>query len=145
MGRPTTPLLAADTIIHLRQDGEQRIILIRRKNPPLGWALPGGFVDVGETIAAAARREALEETSCRVRLLSLLGCYSNPDRDSRGHTVSLVYVASTSDIPSPADDAADLALFSIDELPQTLCFDHDVILKDYRNYLATGASAPLER
>ncbi len=145
MVRPITPLLAADTIIHREQDGTQRIILIRRKNPPLGWALPGGFVDVGETVATAARREALEETSCRVRLLSLLGCYSDPSRDTRGHTVSLVYVASTCDIPSPADDAADLALFSLDDLPQPLCFDHDVILQDYRNYLGTGVDAPLER
>ncbi len=145
MGRPTTPLLAADTIIQLQEGGEQRIVLIRRKNPPLGWALPGGFVDVGETVAAAAAREALEETRCHVQLLSLLGCYSDPNRDDRGHTVSLVYVASTRDTPSPADDAADLALFALDDLPQPLCFDHHVILQDYRNYLLTGASAPLDR
>jgi 8-oxo-dGTP diphosphatase len=145
MGRPTTPLLAADTIIHLQQDGAQRIMLIKRRNPPLGWALPGGFVDVGETVAAAARREALEETSCRVQLLSLLGCYSDPSRDKRGHTVSLVYVASTRDTPSAADDAVDLALFSLDDLPQPLCFDHGVILQDYRNYLGSGAAAPLDR
>jgi 8-oxo-dGTP diphosphatase len=145
MVRPTTPQLAADTIIQLQQDGEQRIVLIRRKNPPLGWALPGGFVDVGETVADAARREALEETCCRVELLALLGCYSDPARDSRGHTVSLVYVASTQDTPAPADDAADLALFSLEDLPKPLCFDHGVILQDYRVYLASGSRAPVDR
>ena len=145
MVRPTTPQLAADTIIQLQQDGEQRIVLIRRKNPPLGWALPGGFVDVGETVADAARREALEETCCRVELLALLGCYSDPARDSRGHTVSLVYVASTCDTPAPADDAADLALFSPEDLPSPLCFDHGVILQDYRAYLASGSRAPVDR
>jgi 8-oxo-dGTP diphosphatase len=145
MARPTTPLLAADIIIRLQQDSDQRIVLIKRKNPPLGWALPGGFVDIGETVAAAAVREALEETCCQVRLLSLLGCYSNPARDHRGHTVSLVYVATTSDEPSAADDAAELALFSLDALPKPLCFDHETILQDYRNYLLSGESGPLHR
>lgn len=145
MARPATPQLAADTIIHLQQDSEQRIVLIKRKNPPLGWALPGGFVDIGETVAAAAVREALEETCCRVKLLSLLGCYSDPGRDLRGHTVSLVYVATTADQPRAADDAAELSLFSLDDLPQSLCFDHSTILQDYRNYLLNGVGAPLGR
>ncbi len=145
MVRPTTPLLAADIIMRLDQDSDQRIVLIKRKYPPLGWALPGGFVDIGETVAAAAIREALEETCCRVKLLSLLGCYSNPARDLRGHTVSLVYVATTCDQPSAADDAAELALFSLDALPEPLCFDHDTILQDYRQFLLSGESGPLYR
>jgi 8-oxo-dGTP diphosphatase len=145
MARPTTPLLAADIIIRLQQDSDQRIVLIKRKNPPLGWALPGGGVDVGETVAAAAAREALEETCCRVQLLLLLGCYSDPARDRRGHTVSLVYVATTCDEPCAADDAAECGLFSLDALPKPLCFDHATILKDYKNYLLHGESGPLHR
>ena len=145
MTRPVTPQLAADTIIQLADDLEGRIVLIKRKNPPHGWALPGGFVDVGETLAQAAVREALEETSTRVTLTALLGCYSNPQRDQRGHTVSAVYIGTTHDTPVAADDAAELALFSLDELPQPLCFDHGVILEDYRRYLQTGQAAPLDR
>jgi 8-oxo-dGTP diphosphatase len=145
MSRPVTPQLATDTIIQLANDPERRIVLIKRKNPPYGWALPGGFVDVGETLKQAAVREALEETSTRVTLTALLGCYSNPQRDQRGHTVSLVYIGSTKDTPVAADDAAELALFGLDELPEPLCFDHGVILGDYRRFLQTGQAAPLDR
>lgn len=145
MSRPVTPAIAADTIIHRRGQPAGPIVLIKRKNPPHGWALPGGFVDIGETVAAAAVREALEETSCEVDLTALLGCYSNPARDTRGHTVSLVYIAETDDAPSAADDAAELAWFKLDALPNTLCFDHGDILHDYRHYLDSGAVAPLER
>lgn len=145
MSRPTTPLVAADTLIHLAGEDPSRIVLIERKNPPHGWALPGGFVDVGETLAEAAAREALEETCCKVELTALLGCYSDPSRDSRGHTVSLVYTATTTDTPVAADDAAALALFSLDDLPEPLCFDHGAILEDYRRYLQTGQTAPLGR
>lgn len=145
MTRPVTPTIAADTIIRLHGRAKGPIVLIRRKHPPHGWALPGGFVDCGETVAAAAVREAREETSCEVTLQALLGCYSNPDRDARGHTVSLVYIADTGDNPRAADDASDLAWFELDDLPQALCFDHATILEDYRRYLATGEVAPLER
>ncbi len=145
MTRPVTPQLAADTIIRLAGDPEQRIVLIKRKNPPYGWALPGGFVDVGETVAQAAVREALEETRSKVRLTTLLGCYSDPQRDQRGHTVSLVYIGDTDDTPVAADDAAELALFGLDDLPEPLCFDHAVILQDYRQYLETGQPAPVDR
>ena len=107
------------------------IVLIERKNDPKGWALPGGFVDYGETLEAAAMREALEETSLRVTDLRLLGCYSDPGRDPRRHTISTVYVARASGIPAAADDAADLAVFSLNELPAVLCFDHRKILDDY--------------
>jgi 8-oxo-dGTP diphosphatase len=145
MSRPVTPQLAADTIIQLANDPRRRIVLIKRKKPPYGWAIPGGFVDVGESLAQAAVREALEETSTRVTLTALLGCYSNPQRDRRGHTVTLVYIGTTHDTPVAADDAAELALFSVDELPERLCFDHAVILEDYRHFLQTGQAAPLNR
>lgn len=145
MSRPITPAIAADTIIRRRGEPEGPIVLIKRKNPPHGWALPGGFVDIGETVAAAAVREAREETQSRVTLTALLGCYSDPARDERGHTVGLVYIAETGDEPAAADDAADLAWFELDALPSPLCFDHETILQDYRRFLQTGAVAPLER
>ena len=145
MSRPVTPAIAADTIIRRRGEPDGPIVLIERKNPPHGWALPGGFVDIGETVAAAAAREALEETRCQVTLTALLGCYSDPARDSRGHTVGLVYIAETEDEPEAADDAAALAWFTLDDLPSPLCFDHATILQDYRRFLQTGAVAPLAR
>jgi 8-oxo-dGTP diphosphatase len=145
MTRPTTPQLAADVIIRVGSHEDRRIVLIKRKNPPYGWAIPGGFVDVGETVKSAAIREALEETSTRVTLTALLGCYSDPQRDQRGHTASLVYIGETNDTPVAADDAAGLALFSLEDLPESLCFDHATILDDYRRYLDTGLAAPLNR
>lgn len=107
------------------------IVLIERKNPPSGWALPGGFVDYGESLEEAAIREAKEETSLEVHHLRLLGCYSDPSRDSRMHTISTVYAATGEGIPRAADDAADLKIFRTDELPELLCFDHGTILGDY--------------
>lgn len=107
------------------------IVLIERKNDPKGWALPGGFVDYGETLEAAAIREALEETSLHVTNLRLLGCYSDPARDPRQHTISTVYVAQASGIPAAADDAASLAVVPVTDLPSELCFDHRTILDDY--------------
>lgn len=145
MSRPVTPAIAADTIIRRSGEPAGPIVLIERKNPPYGWALPGGFVDVGETVAAAAVREALEETRSHVTLTALLGCYSDPSRDARGHTVGLVYVAETDDEPAAADDAAALSWFELDALPSPLCFDHATILEDYRQFLQTGAVAPLDR
>ncbi|MBT1076577.1 NUDIX domain-containing protein [Geobacter grbiciae] len=110
------------------------IVLIERKNEPRGWALPGGFVDYGETLEAAAMREALEETSLHVTNLRLLGCYSDPARDPRQHTISTVYVAEASGVPAAADDAANLAVFPLNDLPSELCFDHRRILDDYLRF-----------
>lgn len=118
------------------------IVFIERKYPPHGWALPGGFVDVGERLEAAAVREAKEETSLDVRLEVLLGCYSDPARDSRGHTVSAVYVASASGEPRARDDAKNLACHDPGDCPE-LVFDHGLIMSDYRHYLRTGQVAPL--
>ena len=140
---PVTPLLAADIIIELVDRPDRPIVLIERKNPPPGWALPGGFVDVGECLEHAAVREALEETSLRVTLTTLLGCYSAPHRDPRGHTVSAVYIAEARGEPQPRDDARDLSVCGPDSLPAPLAFDHAMILEDYRLFRLTGRLAPL--
>lgn len=116
-------------------------MLIRRKRPPSGWAIPGGFVDVGETVEAAAVREAREETSLEVSLTALLGCYSDPGRDPRGHTASVVYIAESRGEPRAHDDAAATAVFSVDDLPSDLAFDHASILEDYRRYRRNGRVA----
>jgi len=121
------PFPTVDVIIEM----DNGIILIERKNPPYGWALPGGFVDYGESLESAAIREALEETSLIVSDLSLLGCYSDPSRDSRMHTISTVFVGTGHGTPQAADDATNLACFSLNELPEQLCFDHSRILADY--------------
>jgi len=121
------PFPTVDIIIEV-SDG---IVLIERKNLPHGWALPGGFVDYGESLEAAAVREAKEETSLEISNLRLLGCYSDPGRDERMHTISTVYVASGHGQPCAADDAADLAVFKLTDLPEQLCFDHAEILADY--------------
>jgi len=107
------------------------VVLIERKNEPQGWALPGGFVDYGETLESAAIREAEEETSLVVKNLRLLGCYSDPSRDPRHHTITTVFIAKGTGTPVAADDAKNLSIFSMDNLPKELCFDHAQILSDY--------------
>lgn len=121
------PLPTVDIIIELNNG----ILLIERKHPPYGWALPGGFVDYGEKLEDAAIREALEETSLKITNLRLVGCYSDPGRDARMHTISTVYAATADGTPKADDDAANLAVFALDELPQKLCFDHSDIIRDY--------------
>jgi ADP-ribose pyrophosphatase YjhB (NUDIX family) len=122
------PFPTVDIIIRMDDGG---ILLIRRKNPPFGWALPGGFVDYGESLEDAAVREAREETSLEVLLRSQLGAYSDPGRDPRMHTISVVFIADGYGTPHAADDAADLAVFRADSLPEEIAFDHKHILQDY--------------
>lgn len=131
MPRPVTPLLAADIVIELKDRPERPIVLIQRKNPPYGWAIPGGFVDVGETVENAARREMKEEVSLEVDITGLLGVYSRPDRDPRGHTVTIIYTGEASGTPVAADDAKAVGCFTQDNLPSPLAFDHSEVLADY--------------
>jgi len=126
------PLLTVDIVIEAPGKG---IILIERKNPPFGWAIPGGFVDYGETLEAAALREAKEETGMDLVGLKQFHAYSDPKRDPRGHTVSVVFTAVGKGVPKAADDAKDLRIFRLEELPENLAFDHALILSDYSESL----------
>jgi len=145
MPAPPTPALAADVIIELIDRPGRPIVLIERRNPPHGWAIPGGFVDIGETVEHAAMREAHEETGLRVRLIQLLGCYSDPRRDPRGHTVSVVYVGTAEGAPQARDDALAAAVFDLTRLPNALAFDHASILEDYAAWRTHGRLPPLGR
>ncbi len=142
MKPPVTPLLTADIIIELTDRDNHPIVLIERRNPPYGWALPGGFVDPGERVEKAAVREALEETGLVVHLKQLLGCYSDPARDARGHTASVVYIGEARGEPLAQDDAAAIGLFTPPDFPQVLAFDHALILQDYLNFRRHGAIPP---
>lgn len=125
--RPKTPLLTVDALIIY----EGKIVLIRRRNPPFKglYALPGGFVEVGETVEQAAIREAREETGLDIRLIKLLGVYSDPSRDPRGHAVSLCYLALGSGNLKAGSDAKETRLFSLGEIPR-LAFDHNKIIEN---------------
>ena len=108
------------------------IVLIKRKNPPYGWAIPGGFVDYGETLENAALREAKEETSLDVTLIRQFHTYSEPGRDPRHHTISTVYIARAEGVPVAADDAVEARIFKgMDCLPDEIAFDHCKLLEDY--------------
>jgi 8-oxo-dGTP diphosphatase len=143
MPKPITPLIAADAIIELVDRPGRPIVLIERLNPPHGWAIPGGFVDVGERVEEAAVREAREETGLAVTLRALLGVYSDPARDPRGHTVTVVYMAEASGTPQALDDARAFGVFALDALPEQMAFDHATVLADYLAYRANGIPAPL--
>ncbi len=132
------PLPTVDIIIELPGSG---IVLIERKNEPHGWAIPGGFVDYGESIEDAAVREALEETSLKVRLVCQMHAYSDPKRDPRFHTVSVVFVARSEGEPQARDDARGIGVFTEEDLPAPLVFDHAEILKDYFRWKREGWSA----
>jgi len=126
------PIPTVDIIIEIeRENGQEGIILIKRKNPPHGWALPGGFVDYGESLEEAAVREAKEETSLDVKLISQFHTYSDPKRDPRKHTISTVYVAAAQGRPKAQDDAQDIGIFTEEEINFPLAFDHQKILADY--------------
>lgn len=120
------PVPTVDIIIQINRG----IVLIKRRNPPLGWALPGGFVDYGETLEQAAIREAKEETGLDVCLHRQFHTYSDPSRDQRLHTISTVFIATASGRPAGGDDAAEARIFLMNDLPP-LVFDHSQILADF--------------
>src|SRR3974377_1392417 len=126
--RYRNPLPAVDIIIECQDQG---LVLIERQNPPLGWALPGGFVEYGESLEEAAVREAREETGLEGKLLGQFPPYSDPKRDPRQHIITTVFLARGKGLPKAASDAKSLAIFPVDELPPNLAFDHHQILQDY--------------
>jgi 8-oxo-dGTP diphosphatase len=130
------PSPTVDVVITLPGD---RVVLVRRKNPPPGWALPGGFVDEGEPLEAAAVREVKEETGLGVTLTDLLYAYSDPRRDPRRHTLSVVFLGRAAEEPVGGDDAAEARGFAWTALPSPVAFDHAEILRDARLFLLTGA------
>ena len=137
---PKTPYLTTDGIVEIYNDTNEfeGIVLIKRKNPPFGWALPGGFVDVGERVEEACIREMKEEISLDVTIESLLGVYSDPNRDERFHTVSVVYICKAYGIPKAADDAKEVAIIKPQEIKlDQLAFDHAKIVQDYKNRLSS--------
>ena len=130
-----TPYVAVDGIVMLYDKAEsfRGIVLIERKNPPYGLALPGGFVDIGESCESAVVREMKEEISLDVQIIRLLGVYSDPKRDPRFHTVSAVYVCKAYGEPKAADDAKKCFVYPLDEIPtEKLVFDHAKIIKDFK-------------
>lgn len=140
--RPVTPQLTVDAIIEL-EDG--RLVLVERKFFPRGWALPGGFVDPGESLAEAVRREALEETSLEIEVLSLFHVYSRPWRDPRGDTVSAVYHCRASGSPVGADDALRAIAFRPEDLPfESMAFDHAKILGQFLRWVENGERPSVE-
>lgn len=124
------PYPTVDIIIEMENGG---IVLIKRKNPPFFWALPGGFVDYGESLEHAAIREAKEETSLEITLKSQFHTYSDPQRDPRKHTITTVFIAVATGKPVASDDAHEIEIFTKDKMPHPLAFDHEKILRDYFN------------
>ena len=122
------PIPTVDIIIEIESKG---IVLIKRKNPPFGWALPGGFVDYGESLEEGALREAKEETDLDVELIEQFHTYSSPNRDPRHHSISTVYIAKAKGIPQAKDDALEIGIFNGLNLPDEIAFDHRLILRDY--------------
>jgi 8-oxo-dGTP diphosphatase len=128
------PTPTVDIIIRI----DRQVVLIERKNAPLGWALPGGFVDYGESLEQAAVREAAEETGLELAGLRQFRAYSAPDRDPRQHNISFVFIAEGRGQLRAGDDASGAAFFPLDALPYPLCFDHGTILEDYKRMLAVN-------
>jgi 8-oxo-dGTP diphosphatase len=132
------PAPTVDIIIELIDRPHRPIVLIERLNSPLGWAIPGGFVDYGEPVEVAARREAEEETGLAVELVEQFLVYSDPKRDERQHTISVVFLATASGEPMAGDDAKNIGIFESWRVPSNLCFDHDRVLQDYWRYRHYG-------
>lgn len=135
-------------VVDILIEFEGGVVLIKRKNPPYGWAIPGGFVDYGESVEQAAVREAREETSLKVNDLRQFRVYSDPRRDKRVHTISTVFTATGEGEPKAADDAADVGVFTQENLPDDLAFDHRDILNDYfsgKRTLYNGHTIPVDR
>ena len=130
MAKYRNPVPTVDIIIEMRGP-ESGVVLIERKNPPYGWALPGGFVEYGETLEQAAVREAKEETSLDIELVRQFPASSDPDRDPRGHTVTLVFLATAEGVPEEHDDARAIAVVPAEDIRVPLAFDHRKILDDY--------------
>jgi len=122
------PIPTVDIIIEIESNG---IVLIKRKNPPYGWAIPGGFVNYGESLEEAAVREAKEETNLDVKLIRQFHTYSDQKRDQRHHSISTVYIAKAKGIPEAKDDALEIGIFTESNLPEKIAFDHRSILNDY--------------
>lgn len=132
------PTPTVDIIIELVDRPHRPILLIERLNPPLGWAIPGGFIDYGESAEVAAQREAQEETGLKVKLLEQFQVYSDPHRDPRKHTISVVYLATATGEPQAGDDAKAIGVFESWRMPTQLCFDHEQVLDDYWRYRHYG-------
>lgn len=126
------PFPTADIIIKIYENSIfTGIVLIKRGKKPFGWALPGGFIDYGESAEDAAAREAFEETNLKIRNLKQFGVYSDPDRDPRFHTLTVVFTAEADDIPVAADDAAEAKIFTKKEIPENMAFDHRKIIDNF--------------
>jgi ADP-ribose pyrophosphatase YjhB (NUDIX family) len=125
------PIPTVDILIGRTKEGKEAVVLVKRKNPPHGWAIPGGFIEYGESAEDCAVREAKEETGLDVRLMGLLGVYSDPGRDPRFHTISVAYVAEGEGEPRADTDAEDIGIFTERELPEEIAFDHRKIISDY--------------
>jgi len=132
------PIPTVDIIIELMDRPYRPIVLVERLNPPYGWALPGGFVDYGESVEQAAIREAAEETGLQVRLTEQFQVYSDPNRDPRQHTISIVFLGMAKGEPIAGDDAKHLEAFELWDIPNNLCFDHERIIREYRYYREHG-------
>jgi 8-oxo-dGTP diphosphatase len=141
LDNPRNPAPTVDVIIEVPGG----IVLIKRRYLPPGWALPGGFVEYGETLAAAAVREAREETGLDVALTELFNVYSDPRRDPRRHTIAVVFIGHATGAPVAADDAAEAEVFTAQSLPHPLAFDHAQILDDYFAYKRSGRRPAYDR